>query len=298
MISNLPSKSRQSRLGTWEQLGQTGRVPIKRRDPFPRFESFDIGTRNEPAVFSDRATVDARTAPLFPAPSVRICDFGNEKKDVWCFPVRPNRSDGCGKTKSCLGRRLDNFWTTFAKLFGRINVKYYGRFESVIINVCIFIYERDMSFLMRSSTFRKLFIKKFISPLGKRETWRKRKDWWGRIFSEFCKFFSRAAKDLEERRSHYEPSLGTNVADEHDHPFKFEENDFVPHFQRVSISGEDTSGVIEESIIPYWVRVISKMSESKKAMPFKRYSQVSNLRKDRIIEKLKKCFIDILDVMN
>lgn len=53
----------------------------------------------------------------------------------------------------------------------------------------------------------------------------------------------RAAKDLEERRSHYEPSLGPGVPDDVDHIFNLEENDFVPHFQRVSISGEDTSGV-------------------------------------------------------
>ncbi|KAK0083900.1 hypothetical protein PV325_007963 [Microctonus aethiopoides] len=51
----------------------------------------------------------------------------------------------------------------------------------------------------------------------------------------------KAAKDLEERRSHYEPSLGP-AADDTDH-FTLEENDFVPHFQRVSISGEDTSGL-------------------------------------------------------
>ncbi|KAL2748471.1 AMP deaminase 2 isoform X4 [Vespula maculifrons] len=54
----------------------------------------------------------------------------------------------------------------------------------------------------------------------------------------------KAAKDLEERRSHYEPSIGPGVPDYIDDPsFNFEENDFVPHFQRVSISGEDTSGV-------------------------------------------------------
>jgi len=50
------------------------------------------------------------------------------------------------------------------------------------------------------------------------------------------------AKDLEDRRSHYEPSIGA-VPDEVEHAFKLEEHDFVPHFQRVSISGEDTSGV-------------------------------------------------------
>ncbi|KAK0181834.1 hypothetical protein PV327_000023 [Microctonus hyperodae] len=56
----------------------------------------------------------------------------------------------------------------------------------------------------------------------------------------------KAAKDLEERRSHYEPSVGP-AADDTDH-FTLEENDFVPHFQRVSISGEDTSGVPLEDL--------------------------------------------------
>ncbi|XP_033205598.1 AMP deaminase 2 isoform X2 [Bombus vosnesenskii] len=58
----------------------------------------------------------------------------------------------------------------------------------------------------------------------------------------------KAAKDLEERRSHYEPSLGPGVPDDVDHIFNLEENDFVPHFQRVSISGEDTSGVPLEDL--------------------------------------------------
>lgn len=49
----------------------------------------------------------------------------------------------------------------------------------------------------------------------------------------------RAAQDVEERRSHYEVSLGTAMPTD----IELEENDFVPHFQRVSISGEDTSGV-------------------------------------------------------
>ncbi|XP_058807964.1 AMP deaminase 2 isoform X1 [Phymastichus coffea] len=57
----------------------------------------------------------------------------------------------------------------------------------------------------------------------------------------------KAAKDLEERRSHYEPSLGP-APDDSDHLFPLEENDFVPHFQRVSISGEDTSGVPLEDL--------------------------------------------------
>lgn len=54
-----------------------------------------------------------------------------------------------------------------------------------------------------------------------------------------CVCRCRVAKDLEEKRSHYEPSHH----DEGDQPSKLEEQDFVPHFQRVSISGEDTSGV-------------------------------------------------------
>ncbi|XP_063222825.1 AMP deaminase 2 isoform X2 [Bacillus rossius redtenbacheri] len=58
---------------------------------------------------------------------------------------------------------------------------------------------------------------------------------------------SRVAKDLEDRRSHYEPSVGP-VPDEADHHFDLEEHDYVPHFQRVSISGEDTSGVPLEDL--------------------------------------------------
>ena len=46
---------------------------------------------------------------------------------------------------------------------------------------------------------------------------------------------------LEDKRSHYEPSL-IGAVDEQDH-LAVDEHDFVPHFQRVSISGEDTSGV-------------------------------------------------------
>lgn len=48
---------------------------------------------------------------------------------------------------------------------------------------------------------------------------------------------------LEDRRSHYEPSVpgiavtGVDVDELDDHDL------YVPHFQRVSISGEDTSGV-------------------------------------------------------
>lgn len=48
---------------------------------------------------------------------------------------------------------------------------------------------------------------------------------------------------LEDRRSHYEPSVpgitavGADVDELDDHDL------YVPHFQRVSISGEDTSGV-------------------------------------------------------
>ncbi|KAJ9573863.1 hypothetical protein L9F63_008723, partial [Diploptera punctata] len=55
------------------------------------------------------------------------------------------------------------------------------------------------------------------------------------------------AKDYEDRRSHYEPSLGV-APDETEHPFKLEEQDFVPHYQRVSISGEHTIGVPLEDL--------------------------------------------------
>lgn len=49
---------------------------------------------------------------------------------------------------------------------------------------------------------------------------------------------------LEDRRSHYEPSHGGPpiVDDLDDHEL------YVPHFQRVSISGEDTSGVSNFSL--------------------------------------------------
>ncbi|XP_022909804.1 AMP deaminase 2 isoform X4 [Onthophagus taurus] len=53
-------------------------------------------------------------------------------------------------------------------------------------------------------------------------------------------------KVLEDKRSHYEPSL-QGVPDDQDH-LLVDEHDFVPHFQRVSISGEDTSGVPLEDL--------------------------------------------------
>lgn len=43
-----------------------------------------------------------------------------------------------------------------------------------------------------------------------------------------------------DRKSHYEPSV---VGQDEEHEIVVDEHDFVPHFQRVSISGEDTSGV-------------------------------------------------------
>ncbi|XP_046402742.1 AMP deaminase 2 isoform X11 [Ischnura elegans] len=75
----------------------------------------------------------------------------------------------------------------------------------------------------------------------------------------------RVAKDLEERRSHYEPSVvgggggpgsvgtaaeaGGGIDGEVcGSPYALDEHDFVPHFQRVSISGEDTSGVPLEDL--------------------------------------------------
>lgn len=44
---------------------------------------------------------------------------------------------------------------------------------------------------------------------------------------------------LEDKRSHYEPSIAGGV----DYQELDESELYVPHFQRVSISGEDTSGV-------------------------------------------------------
>lgn len=56
----------------------------------------------------------------------------------------------------------------------------------------------------------------------------------------------KVAKDIEDKSSHYEPSIDSNL--EETDTFKFDEHDFVPHFQRVSISGEDTSGVSLEDL--------------------------------------------------
>lgn len=56
--------------------------------------------------------------------------------------------------------------------------------------------------------------------------------------------FCRALKDLEEKRSHLSMVGGrtgpNSVRDDQDFPFNIDELDIVPHFQRVSISGEDT----------------------------------------------------------
>ncbi|XP_018917140.1 AMP deaminase 2 isoform X3 [Bemisia tabaci] len=54
-----------------------------------------------------------------------------------------------------------------------------------------------------------------------------------------------ATRDLEEKRSHFD---GLSQADDTEGPSKFDEHDFVPHFQRVNISGEDTSGVPLEDL--------------------------------------------------
>ena len=54
---------------------------------------------------------------------------------------------------------------------------------------------------------------------------------------------------LEDKRSHYEPSVASAPVDEREGPsLYFDEHDLVPHFQRVSISGEDTSGVPLEDL--------------------------------------------------
>lgn len=72
---------------------------------------------------------------------------------------------------------------------------------------------------------------------------------------------SRVAKDIEDKRSHYEPSFLGSVADENDHAtFKIDEHDFVPDFQRVSISGEDTSGV-SSGLINYLMIIIIVMKK-------------------------------------
>ncbi len=60
------------------------------------------------------------------------------------------------------------------------------------------------------------------------------------VYMEF-----RRAKDFEARSQQYEASLGV-TPDEGDSEGALKEDfefDFVPHFQRVSVSGEDTSGV-------------------------------------------------------
>ncbi|XP_035704358.1 AMP deaminase 2 isoform X4 [Folsomia candida] len=60
------------------------------------------------------------------------------------------------------------------------------------------------------------------------------------------------AKDFEARSQHgFEPTLGV-TPDEGDHDGSVKDDfefDFVPHFQRVSVSGEDTSGVPYEDLV-------------------------------------------------
>ncbi|KAI5706355.1 hypothetical protein M8J75_007271 [Diaphorina citri] len=55
------------------------------------------------------------------------------------------------------------------------------------------------------------------------------------------------AKDLEDRKSQYEPSLVPGVEDI-ETTAVIDEHDFVPHFQRVAISGEDNTGVPAEDL--------------------------------------------------
>lgn len=56
-------------------------------------------------------------------------------------------------------------------------------------------------------------------------------------------------KVLEDKRVHYEPSDSSAPTDEREGPSLYlDERDTVPHFQRVSISGEDTSGVPLEDL--------------------------------------------------
>lgn len=51
------------------------------------------------------------------------------------------------------------------------------------------------------------------------------------------------ARGIEDKRTHYEPFVISDLQKENDRQFILDEHDFVPHFQRVYISGEDTSGV-------------------------------------------------------
>lgn len=54
-------------------------------------------------------------------------------------------------------------------------------------------------------------------------------------------------KVLEDRRSHYDQSIAPDEKEQH-HVVLDEHDLYVPHFQRVSISGEDTSGVPLEDL--------------------------------------------------
>ncbi|XP_064470636.1 AMP deaminase 2-like isoform X6 [Ornithodoros turicata] len=56
--------------------------------------------------------------------------------------------------------------------------------------------------------------------------------------------YTRAQKELEERKSYYDGDLTEMEM----HWTKLNDLDFVPHFQRVAISGEDTSGVPIEDL--------------------------------------------------
>jgi AMP deaminase len=53
----------------------------------------------------------------------------------------------------------------------------------------------------------------------------------------------RRAKDFETKSQQYEPIFGTPDEGDNSVQSKDEEFDFTPHFERVSVSGEDTSGV-------------------------------------------------------
>lgn len=56
----------------------------------------------------------------------------------------------------------------------------------------------------------------------------------------------RRAKDFESKSQQYEPTIGTTPDEgdgETDVKDDLDEFDFTPRFERVSVSGEDTSGV-------------------------------------------------------
>ncbi|KAG1712139.1 AMP deaminase 2 [Nymphon striatum] len=78
-------------------------------------------------------------------------------------------------------------------------------------------------------------------------------------------FSNRIHKEYEDRKSHGEPSV-PSIADDDEGEFPIEENDFVPHFQRVSISGEEASGVPLEDLQHASKKLVEAMAIREKYM--------------------------------